>query len=208
LAKEWREIKKPVQIGKIRVETKPGCPPEATIVFNNHAVIELPLEMLPSPFEVKIDTRIHQNQYVFSHRRDSGYVRMMGRVICDAQVTSSDPKMMQCRLAADNAKRKKKPSKVSGILDTPPDDRSFTAVPYEAKRKKDVRDKRMRKDESEMRLAVLSAFKQAPEWKLRDLAAQIDQSPDYVRKFVANVADFDQTTSLWKLKTGYLAAED
>jgi hypothetical protein len=207
---EFRGIDRPTQIGKVRIETVPGKDwPVVTIVLNENAVRKIPHEMLPPFFDVNIDRNIGQNQYIFSHRRDSGYVRLMGRIICDAQITSKHEKMVQCQVACEKSSAKPKAPKILAEYEDLMIDKKPSMRGVDSRRpKKEVKDKRIRKSEQEMRLLVLQAFKEKSDWKVKELAALLDQSQDYCQTFVKEIADYDAAASCWRARESAFAVDE
>jgi hypothetical protein len=192
-----------VQIGKIRIDsTEDPANPKITIIFNQNAVSRLPFEGLPETFDVRAESEIHEHQYLFSHRRDCGYVRIIGHVIGEAHLSGPDTqKLAQCRRLYEELGKPKKTMKVQTMLDSLPrlpDPQA--ALGWRAQRKKPVKDKRLKMSAKEVKMELLIAFRQKPEWAIRDLSERMNQATDTISKVIGDVADYDQRARVYRVK--------
>jgi hypothetical protein len=205
LFSEFSAKKQRIRIGTIRIDSSEDPDqPKITIVFNRAAATKVPYEALPDVFEVRTEALVHPNQYLFSHRRDCGYVRILGHVICEAQISSSDfQKLADCRQLFENAGKPKKQSKITTLLDSIPEPKGQPAastLAWRLPKKKAVKDRRLKMSDREVRMELLMAFREKPEWAVRELADRLNQSTDHISKFIGEIADYDQRTRVYKLK--------
>jgi hypothetical protein len=209
LYRELGKITTRTEIGKIRLETPPSGPPRASIIFNANATVTIPFSKLPDEFQVEIDPDNPANQYVFTNAKTTGTVRIVGRVICTARLHSDDfVKMTQCRNYVQSEATPKKQAKHKMMLDALPEEAKPDAPVAWRTQKKEKKDKRLRMSENEVRLSILSLFKENPEWRLKDMAERINQAQEYVRKTLTEVADYHQNTAMWTLKSSHRALEE
>jgi hypothetical protein len=204
LFSEFRTKTSRVQIGTIQIDsTEDPTHPNVTISFNHNAVSQLPFEALPQRFDVRVEHETQAQQYFFSHRRDCGYVRVLGHVIGEGRVTSPDLQcLLQCRCLLEKVMRPKKPSKVHTMLDQIPQTASpFLASPgWRLQRKKPAKDRRLKMTTNEVKMELLMAFQEKPEWAIRDLAERLDQGTDHIAKFIGEIADYDQRTRVYRIR--------
>jgi hypothetical protein len=212
LYEELQKKKTRTPVGKLVIRTPAGATePIVSIVFSPEVVQDLPFEELPTEFEVRINKECQPNQYVFTHQKDSGYVRMLGQVSGEAQLTSSDSAVMRrCRLAAEKIRKPRKASKAATMLSTPPSAEPESPFRYggRPRQPKVIKDKRIKKSDRDMRLGIIRAFQETPEWRIKDLAERLDQGADHVKNHVGEFADYDQNTQMWRLRPGTLVPDD
>lgn len=195
-----------IKIGKCRLERTPAGP-MMTIFLDSGVLPNIPPEIIPDEFTMKAE-KATPNQYVFTHRKDAGIVRIVGNVACRTQMSSKDTKKLaECRnwKSRTESAAVKKESKVMDMLTKIPQDKpvqSDYVLSHENKRQK--KDKRLKKSVESMRLEVLQLLQAQPEWNLNDMATRIDQDKNYVREFLADYATYDQVTKIWRVRDEYL----
>ena len=201
LISELRQITEPTEIGKLRVYEEDGKITKVTVTLNNNVSDDIPIELIPELSGSLVPGK--PNRYAFTHQRDSGYVRILGRIVCDLDLKSDDlKKTTACReRVAAKARRqtqeKKKESKVLDIIsEEEPEEKVF--VP-----RKQEKERRLRKSREQISKEIFQAFKFQPEWNLNDLLSRIDQPKDSVYPVLRDLADLDKSTNLWQLKEEY-----
>lgn len=197
---DWAKITKRVLIGEITMTPQPSGHPKLTVHFNESAVSSFPYEMLPKIFDLDVDDKIDQSRYFFSYKKDSGIVRLIGRVNCEAKFIGDLGKMSQIRTYLD--KQIKKSKKREKFIDDdlpvpPPPETSFLNNTKSEKKKKD---KRIRKPRDTIMREVLDLIKDGNEWKLKDLARIIDQDQKFIQDVVNQVAEYDQKNKTYHIR--------
>lgn len=207
LGAELRQLKRKTKIGKVRMETAPNGRHTVTIILEESAFTNIPFHLVPESFDLTLE-KATPNQYVFMHKKDSGFVRILGHVQAKAQLKSKDiEKLQACRNFIDEQKKLQSApriSKVDNMLKQIPKNKEQEISNYQKMRgeKKEKKDKRIRKSEEVMRMEILQAFRDAPEWSLGDMSARVDQDKNYVRTILADLADYDQVAAVWRIKEG------
>ncbi|OHT12781.1 hypothetical protein TRFO_17237 [Tritrichomonas foetus] len=199
-AKDWKEIKNPTQIGEITVTPQPNGHPKLTVHFNESSVKSFPHDMLPKEFVIDVDDRIEPNRYIFTHGKDTGIVRLIGRVNVECQFKGDPIKQSLIRTYIEK-KNKKKSEKLAPGDDLPVIEaaNNYAGLSLRSE-KKQVKDKRIKKSKQAIKSEILQLFKENPDQKLKDMALRIDQDQKYVREVLATVGEYDQTTSTWHLR--------
>jgi ribosome-binding protein aMBF1 (putative translation factor) len=205
LFSEFRDKRTRVQIGTIRIDSSVDpTRPKITIVFNRNAVNKVPYSSLPETFDVRTEPVAQANQYIFSHRADCGYVRLIGHVIGEAQITSSEiEKLAECRRIFERAGKPEKKSKIDTILkDIPRQEEVVSPSPtaWRMPKKKAIKDKRLKMSDKEVRMELVMAFRERPEWAVRELAERLNQPTDHIMRFIGELADYDQRARVYKIK--------
>ncbi|KAH0795022.1 General transcription factor IIF subunit 2 [Histomonas meleagridis] len=203
LEDDLKNIKKPIQIGTIHIEHQPNGPPKATIFINNSVITSVPVEMLPSQYNISFDPSPNQSQYAFTHDRTTGTVRMMGHVNDNGIIKppiNETAKASKIRKYKEDLLKAKTHKTITPLLEVPKPTTTRPQDPLKTTFKKQVKDKRIRKSREVITRELIKAFKQNPEWKLRELADALDQGQDYVREVVENIAKYNPNTQMWVLR--------
>jgi hypothetical protein len=74
------------------------------------------------------------------------------------------------------------------------------AASWRPPRKKAVKDKRLKMGTKEMKMELLMAFREKPEWATRDLADRLHQATDHIAKVIGEIADYDQRARVYRIK--------
>lgn len=200
---EIRRFQTPTQIGEIILEHCPDGTQKASMVIDNKIIQEIPVEMLPSRYIFRFDDEPNQYQYAFTHDRTTGIVRMMGHINANANVTPEPKELAKSakirKYKEEQAKKKNMKEKV--VLTEVPTPTS-TRKDDNVKRtyKKVVKDKRIKKDHDTLLRELIDAFTKKDSWRLADLSDALDQSQEYIRSELSNIARFSQQTQTWILK--------
>lgn len=206
LGAELRQLKQRTKIGKVRMETAPNGRHTVTIILEESAFTNIPFHLVPESLDLTLE-KATPNQYVFIHKKDSGFVRILGHVQAKAQLKSKDiAKLQACRNWVNEQNKRENDSKirkVDNMLQKIPKSQEHVSN-YKQMREqtREKKDKRIRKSEEVMRMEILQAFKDAPEWSLGDMSERVDQGKNYVRAILADMADYDQVAAVWRIKEG------
>ena len=199
LASELSHLKQRTEIGKIRIYEKNGKITKVTVTFNENICHDVKFEDIPEmTFQLTKEKPVH---YAFTHQKDSGYVRILGHIVCSAQLKGDPAKLTRCRNAVTKRAQQTKVPKVLGIVDDVLAEKR--PVAYQPQPKMQVKDKRIKKSQAQMLCEVLELFQEREEWNIGDMVERIDQSRDYVNEIVRKVADYDETQKVWKLNDAY-----
>lgn len=197
---DWSKIQKSVQIGEVTITPQPNTAPKLTVHFLESAVSSFPYELLPKVFNLVVQEKADANRYFFSHKKDTGIVRLLGRVNVEVDLKGDIISMSKIRTYLDDKikKSKKREKFVDGDIPIPePSENMFS---FNTKIEKKKKDKRIRKSQDMIKREVLENFKKNPEWKIKDLAKIIDQDQKFIRPIVAQVAEYDQKTNTYHLR--------
>ena len=205
-ANDWRQIQNPTQIGEATMYPPRNGVPDIKFHFYESAVKSFPYEMLPENFEIQFDTRIEPNRYIFKHEKNTGNVKLLGRVNAEANMKGDAVMLSSIRSYILKQENKKKKRDVFGanpeVLPEPQPDESEPAISLVA-RKKQVKDKRLKKSEPQVRRELLALFRENPNWKLKDIVARIDQDQSYIRSILPSIAEFHPDTKTYVLQEEY-----
>lgn len=213
---DWKQLKTKTQVGKIRIEHQTGgLPPKAYVILEK-SILTIPAEYVPDEINLGFDSRTKQNQYVFTHSADSGYVQIFGKVISMGNMRTDDPKgMAKAREYRDKllkeAKKKQRVVQMYDQKDVEAPETTFRrkAIVYNDPRtKRQVKDKTIKKSEDVLTFEIIKLFKENPEWKINDIVERLHQPVDGIRKVVQSIAAYDQSMSIWRIKQESLAIDD
>lgn len=198
---EWSQITKPVEIGEVTISRQQQTSvPKLTIHFKESAVSSFPYSMLPKVFNLEVKEKVDTNGYFFSHKKDTGIVRLLGRVNVEVDLKGDYMQMSKIRTYLDDKikKSRKKDKFVDGDLPIAPPSENSYAINIKAE-KKEKKDKRIRKSADMIKRELLDHFKRCPEWKIKDLSRLVDQDQKFVQPIVAQIAKYDQKTKTYHL---------
>lgn len=204
LVSELRHISKPTEIGKLRVYEENGKITKVTVTLNDNVSHDVPIDLFPELGGPLVPGK--PNRYAFTHQRDSGYVRILGRIVCDLDLKSDDlKKTAACRekvaaKAREPEQEKKKESKIASLASSASDEERKDE--FIAPRRQE-KERRLRKSREQISKELLQAFKFQPEWNINDLVLRIDQAKDAIFPVLRDLADFDRDANVWQLKEEY-----
>ena len=202
LVSELSHLTERTEIGKIRIYEHNGKIKKVTVTFNENICHDVEFQDVPEmTFELTREKPVH---YAFTHQKDSGYVRILGHIVCSAILKGDLAKLTRCRNAVT---ARSQPTKAEGngskVIDIIDDVHEKRPIPYTAPSKPQVKDKRIKKSRDQMLREVLELFKEREEWNIGDMVERIDQSRDYVNEIVRKVAEYDETQKVWRLNETY-----
>lgn len=203
---DWKKITKKTQIGTVTITPSPEGNNQLTVHFYESAISSFPFRLIPE-YQLDLNENIDKNKYIFTHKKDTGSVRILGRVQSEATLRTDVNSHNEISSYLDRRVRAEKKGKKKFLKDTPPPEtRTRPSLMSGGLRseKKEVKDKRIKKTKEMIKKDILSLFQNRENWKMQEIVAAVEQEQKLIVPILSQIAEYNQNEKTYSLKKDLL----